>query len=429
MQMFGQLNQNIRNPKLFDLLKNLTKTFIDALDKPFSPDYGSWYDRIKALIDGDPELFAKILEKRPDLEEKKLSYCLVSAKRCLQTFLKEDICRNAPHASTLEAYQNELAFFLEKLFKERERIRVRGLFSSPEAFARHFDGIFLREYLKYEKYLFDDSVSDLLICPLPDFICSKNIELGNHLAIRKITQEEFHSLVEADERHGYQLESYPDFILCVRVDSGNWQDDIDRVITSLRLLKRERMGLLRIYYSYAFPCRPWKIVETPLGTKSKSAEAFFHLADSEYEELKNLFMLLNRVKDAGYLAISIRRFNFAYERERLEDSWIDYFVSLESLYSKASELTEVTHRLATRVALALGTDSLAGKKEIRDKIKKWYRVRSKVIHGLKVNLSQKQFQELEEILRRSIRWFINQKEYANHDKIIDLLDLSSMNSS
>ena len=129
------------------------------------------------------------------------------------------------------------------------------------------------------------------------------------------------------------------------------------------------------------------------------------------------------------MAISIRRFNFAYERERLEDSWIDYFVSLESLYSKASELTEVTHRLATRVALALGTDSLAGKKEIRDKIKKWYRVRSMVIHGLKVNLSQKQFQELEEILRRSIKWFINQKEYANHDKIIDLLDLSSMNSS
>ena len=70
--MFGQLCQNIRNPKLFDLLKNLTKTFIDALDKPFSPDYGSWYDRIKALIDGDPELFAKILEKKQQKNRKKI---------------------------------------------------------------------------------------------------------------------------------------------------------------------------------------------------------------------------------------------------------------------------------------------------------------------------------------------------------------------
>jgi len=67
---------------------------------------------------------------------------------------------------------------------------------------------------------------------------------------------------------------------------------------------------------------------------------------------------------------------------------IDYFISLEPLYSKASELTEVTHRLATRVARALATNSLDEKKEMRDEIKKWYGVRRKIVHGIEVDLSK-----------------------------------------
>jgi hypothetical protein len=397
-------NKHVRNPKLFELLKMLTKVFVDSLDKPFFPDYGSWYDRIKVLIAGDPELIAKILQIRPDLEERKLGRCLVSAEKCLQTLLKEDICRNRPHASTLEEYQDELALFLGRLIEERERSRLRALFANPEAFERHFDDVFLREYLRYEKYLYDFSVSDYLICPLQNFVCSKNIELENQMTIRKITQEEFHGLVEAEERHGYELESYPEFILSVPVDGRNWQECVVSVITSLRLLKKERTGLSRIYRAYAFPNRPGKIVEAPEGTKfvEKWTGAFFNFVDSESIELKKLLTLLNRVKEVGYLAMSIRRFNFAYERERLEDRWIDYFVSLESLYSKASELTEVTHRLATRVSRALGC-APDDRKEIRDKIKEWYGIRSKIVHGIQVDLNQKQLDDLEEVLRKSLK--------------------------
>jgi len=427
MQKKAKQKQKIRNAKLFELLKDLTESFMDALDKQFFPGYGSWYNRIKVLIQGNPELIAKILEKRHDLEEKKLSRCLVSTQKCLKALLCEDICRKPPHASTREGYQDESALFLEKLFTERERIRTRALFANPQAFVRHFNDIFLREYLRYENYLYNDSVSDFLICPLQNFISSQNIELESQLAIRKITQEEFHSLVEVEERHGYEIESYPEFVLYLPVDDKNWRENIERAITSLRLLKKERVGLTRIYYAYALPCRPWKIIEALAGTKfiEKLAGAFFTLASSEEEKLKKLFTLLDRTKGVGYLAMSMRRFNFAFERERLEDSWIDLFVSLESLYSKASEITEVTHRLATRVSRALVDDSLDGKKQVRNKIKKWYGIRSKIVHGGKVNLSQTQLQDLEETLRKSLKWFMTHKEYADHDKIIDLLDLSS----
>jgi len=40
-------------------------------------------------------------------------------------------------------------------------------------------------------------------------------------------------------------------------------------------------------------------------------------------------------------------------------------------------------------------------------------------------LSETQLQDLKEIVRESLKWFITHNEYVNHDKIIDLLDLGS----
>lgn len=425
MEESARRRQEIRNPTLFKLLKALTTAFMEALNRPFFSSYGSWYDRIKTLIQGDAELVARILEKRPDLEEKKLSNCLLSAKICLKALLDEDICRNPPHASTEEGYQEELTLFLEKLFKERERIRARALFATRQAFARHFERIFLEEYQRYEKYLYDASVSDFLICQLQNFIGSRTFELESRLSIRKIEQEEFHSMVEADERYGYELESYPEFIVHMPIENKNWRKHLIRLVTALRLLKKERIGLMRIYYASALPCRPWKIVEALAGTKfvEEPTPSVFNLSASDEKELKHLWFLLDRVREVGYLNVSMRRFNFAYERERLEDRWIDYFISLESLYSKTDELTEVTHRLATRISRALANGSLMEKKRFRQKIKKWYTIRSKIVHGMQVNLSPEQLQDLEEVLRKSLKWFMNHKDYNNHDKIIDLLDL------
>lgn len=417
--------QKIRNPNLFKCLEDLTKAFVEGIDKQFFSNYGSWYDRVKSLLIGGTDLVARILERRPDLEEEKLSCCLVSAGKCLKALLEEDIHRNPPHASTEDEYRDELAFFLGKLFKERERIRARAVFATTKALNRHFDRIFRQEYLKYENYLYQELVSDFLIGQFHNFTCSKSVELDNQLSIREIIQEEFHSLVEADERYGHKLEFYPEFVLYMPVENENWRRQLTRLITALRLLKKERIGLIRIYYAFALPCRSWKVIEAPPGTKISEEHlgSSFDLSETDEEELKHLWSLLGRLEGVGYLVVSIRRLNFAYERERLEDRWIDYFISLESLYSKAAELTEVTHRLATRVSRALIDGSLEDKKELRRKIKRWYTIRSKIVHGIQTSLNTEQLQDLEEVLRRSVKWFLNHQDYNNHDKIIDLLDL------
>lgn len=425
MEENREQEKKIKNPTLFKLFKELSMAFIVALDKPFFSSYGSGYDRVKALIQGDTELVAKILEKRPDLEEGKLSRCLVSAKKCLKALLEEDICREPPHASTDEGYLEELTLFLEELFKEIDHLRTRALFATPEAFDRHLIRILTERYLRYENYLYDVSVSGLLICEFQNFRCSKNLEVGNRMSIRGIEQEEFHRLVEAGEKYGFGLESYPEFVLRMPVNNENWQKNLMRLITALRLLKKERIGLLRVYYASALPCRSWIIVEAPAGTKivEKPTESLFNLSVSDEDELKRLWILLDRVKEVGYLTASMQRFNFAYERERLQDRWIDYFISLESLYSKADEATEVRHRLATRTSLALVHGSLEDRKAFRAKIKDWYTIRSKIVHGMQANLSPEQLQDLEEVLRKSLNWFMSHKDYSDHDKIIDLLDL------
>jgi len=415
--------QKIRNKELFKLLKDLVNSFMDALDKPFLPDYGSWYDRIKTLVEGNSSIVAEMLLKRPDLKDEKLSRCLVSTEKFLKFVLKEDLSRKPPHTSTREGYQEELTFFLEKLFKEKDRLLREGFYTS-DGLRRAFNELLVKEYLKYEAYLYDDYVSDFLICPLENFVGSTKIDLGHLLTIRKITQDEFHSLVEAEEKYeGKFPESYPEFVLYIPVE-GKPNEHIEPVITALRLLREEKVGLTKVYYGYALPCKPWKVLEAPEESKfvRKPEDALYILSEPENKKLVNLLSLLERTKSVGYLTIAMRRFNFAYRRDRLEDRWIDYFVSLESLYSKSSESTEVTHRIATRVSKALA-DTFEDRMKLNKKMKKWYGIRSRIVHGTQVSLNQREVQEVGEVVRKSLKWFMNQKEYADHDKIIDELDL------
>jgi len=48
-------------------------------------------------------------------------------------------------------------------------------------------------------------------------------------------------------------------------------------------------------------------------------------------------------------------------------------------------------------------------------MKGWYDIRSKIVHGTHINVDEKQLEELEEIVRKSLLWFMNQKEYSKHD--------------
>ena len=119
---------------------------------------------------------------------------------------------------------------------------------------------------------------------------------------------------------------------------------------------------------------------------------------------------------------SLQRFNLGYERYRPTDRWVDYCISLESLYSK--ENTEVTNRLSTRAAKVLEDAILDNRITKKKQIMKWYGTRSNLVHGTyDPKRELKDLPILEEDLRKSIRWFISNKHWCDKAKIIDILDL------
>jgi len=414
----------IRNKKVFKLIKEVNTSFIDALDKPFLSEYGSLHDRVKAIVEADSSVLAKILLKRPDLKNEDLSRCLLKTENYLQSIIKENISRNIPHASTKEGYREELVHFLEKMLRERGQIKRQGFFTE-EGLKRHFNDFLTREYLRYEEYLYDNSVMDFVICPLENFVGTPSIiDFGGHLTIRRITQDEFHSLAEVKTRYEGELKSYPEFILYVP-SNRDWMKDVTTLITALRLLKKGTVGLNKAYFGYAFPFRPWRILEPPAETKffKKKSDSLYVCSNSESKEIIRLFSTLERMRNARYLSLAMRRYNLAYQRETIEDRFLDYFISLESLYSKRGEIGEVTHRISTRASLVLA-ESFEDRQNKRKRIKDLYNIRSRIVHGQLVRLRQENIWETEDSVRTSLKWFItHEKEYTNHDRIIEEFDL------
>lgn len=222
------------------------------------------------------------------------------------------------------------------------------------------------------------------------------------------------------------METFPEFILRLHFSETDWQHDLWKLVTALRLVKKEKIYLKRVYHSFSLPIRPWEIMNAPEGTKfaGETPQISCSIEPSEEDQLKRIWTLLNSMDRTNYVMTALRRFNLAYERERIKDAWVDYFISLESLYTKSNETGEVMHRLSTRLAKALGGASYDVKREMRQRIKRWYGTRSGIVHGTEVRSRDlSQLDDLNETVRASIKWFINQQNWQDHDNILDSLDL------
>jgi len=423
-----QLEEKVRNKALYAQLRELASSCMNALDQPFLSEYGTWKDRIENLIFGNTDMVAEILLLRQDLEEKKLCKCLLEADKSSKLIAgNTDISKKPPHASTIEDLKVELSFFLSRLLEEKDRL-MRERFFSKEGMLRILSENIITEYLKYEKYLYDDNVTDFIIFPIENFIGQQSIiEFGDHIQIKIVGQEEFHNLADVQEKYEGGLISYPEF--CIYIPAQNdWMRDSIKIITAFRILKKGEMGLKNAYYGYAFPFKPWKILEPPAETKfyREKSRSLYESKNSETEEVIRFFTILESVRDINYLSVALHRYNLAYQRDTDEDKFIDYFVSLESLFSTTSERGEVTHKISTRASRILA-ESFEDRKKMQSRIKKLYGYRSGIVHGEPVHLRQGDVDSLEEIVRTSLKWFINKKNSTNHNEIINEIDLQPEN--
>lgn len=232
------------------------------------------------------------------------------------------------------------------------------------------------------------------------------------------------NLVEVHGKNGIPLITYPELIISLDF-CEEWQDKIKKIVGILRLVKQDKVYLTYAYRAFGFPFYPWQILDVPEGTKT-TKKTLYSASDvlQDETELRSVWNLFNGMKNSHYVVTALRRFNLAYEREKIEDSWVDYFISLESLFVTGST-SEVIHKLSNRIARALGGETLEEKKALNKKIKDWYGIRSKIVHGDELTQNQLvQVNELNEKVRASIKWFIKNENRGNHSYLLDSLDLS-----
>jgi hypothetical protein len=411
-----------RNKEIFREAQNLADVFVHIMDYRFVESYGSLFDRVEALVYGDPDFIAKILELRKDLAEETLSKCLTQTQRLLETLMRSDICKTSPHPSTEKGHRDEIAWFLTRVLEVRAN--QSNFFSRSGLEKQYRENLFPRSYKLYEDYLYSPAPKDYLTFPIGNLTISKPLDFEGW-QIRQMSENEVSSLVEAHHKQGLPLETYPEFIICLNYND-NWHDSIRKIVAALRLVKREKIFLKYAYRASYFPLHPWQIFNAPEGTRI-AGKVPFEASDiaQEEEELKSLWMVLSNIGDTNHIATALRRFNLAYEREKIDDAWVDYFIALESLFLKSGgESFELTYRLSNRISKALGGATIPERKELKKKIEDWYRIRSKIVHGATFRPKElNQVDELSQKVSASIKWFINNTDREDHDTLLEIPDL------
>jgi len=131
------------------------------------------------------------------------------------------------------------------------------------------------------------------------------------------------------------------------------------------------------------------------------------------------------------VAMALRRFGFAYERQRPEDKLVDYCIAFEALLLLEEERAELEHRLALRGSRLVGHDS-AMREAVYLELRAAYGARSKVVHGGRPPNEVKRGQSrvplaeftdnLEALLRQCVKAVLTQHGSIGQKEMIQLLD-------
>jgi hypothetical protein len=200
----------------------------------------------------------------------------------------------------------------------------------------------------------------------------------------------------------YDIDESPQAI----VEAFNASDEeIEKLILGLRLL---REGCLRAIFRYK-QAQSQTVFDRV--TVSHSSERPYVLNSEDVTALNDF---LNTSMNIAWqkrdsrtpFGIALSRFTYGYERLRLEDKIIDYMIGLETLYHDNGETGEVGYKLAHRASILL-SDTKEKRRQLFEKIKESYRLRSKIVHGGRYKLSYENAWFVEDLLRDSIKRFLN----------------------
>ncbi|HEX9430786.1 MAG TPA: hypothetical protein VF944_10450 [Candidatus Bathyarchaeia archaeon] len=294
-------------------------------------------------------------------------------------------------------------------------------------------------YRQMEEFFHKETVEFRAFSPLQNFESdSGSISLGGGLMIRKTTNPELERLL--DPRQGPSMVPHHEIITFKYAMELTYETEkvfgelpayrpapedevFSKLVSALRLFKPGTIGFNFIQEAPTNDAAMF-------GRATRSNLDYKHfwgpvysLKGDEIAAFNSFWRAFSELDLAKLpLGIAINRFNFAFGRLGLEDKLIDFMIAFEALFFKTGEIGENRHKLSIRVAKLLARD-YESRKRIAKEMAEFYGMRSGVVHGEQVHLKPEFTDKIEDYLRQSIKYFLDQQQAEDHDEIISRLDL------
>lgn len=266
-----------------------------------------------------------------------------------------------------------------------------------------------------------------------DISNQEKIILDEDVLIRLTTSYEDERLADLYKKY-FPRSSYSDYLLQVilrkdtpEVEPGQFfpeaREKIEKAITIFRLFKEERIGYTLIIQplsevlNYGYTAE--FLWHQMLWTSEKIPE-IYTVERSEIQSFINFFKDFYKISFSEF-NLAIEYFNKSYiEPYTPRDSFLDLMIALENLFLKETH-QELSYKLSIRMAYILGVDK-KDRINIFNFMKDAYNLRSKILHGEKSDkLNNKKFLELRKLTRKSIIYFLKNKEHWNSAKLDNLI--------
>jgi hypothetical protein len=218
----------------------------------------------------------------------------------------------------------------------------------------------------------------------------------------------------------------------VTVDAEEYDHAVSKAIKKLE-------NFLNIYFLYSFEARGINPstqidlknlstgqIRSSIGSRVVLGKGF---KKETLDEINSNYLDDIPKKHNEYLRIAMDYFRRGRMEHYDDNRIIDYFVSLEALYSKDEERTEMRYRFSNRIATLLGKD-IEDRLEMKEKARSLYDKRSALVHGSVTKLEDKEQGILFRWIRESILRFMSlSKFYLDHKTIINKIDDAMIDNS
>ena len=273
-------------------------------------------------------------------------------------------------------------------------------------------------YSSFEEFFYSDRLCFKDSSPLYNFeYLGKEIDLGHNIKIIRSAEEttphkeymkNIYNPRDRYSKSNFNIERPDSEIALGKLQEIEIETFFDYVVSSIHILKHSAVYRDEVIKTKNLTFHPtsWISSRWPHHKTIATGEKCI-IDEDEIGKLKSIVDFIIKEIDRRFITAQ-RRLSMGTERKDREDRLIDYMIGLEALYLPDGG-QELSFKLALRAALLLESESEKRKNNFNF-IRNMYKTRSKIVHGRNYDLSPDDISKVEELLRLSIKLWIEEKD-------------------